>query len=279
MPGNSRLGSHMKPKAYAIKSLKFQREGMEKEVLGAIESSVVALLSKLASGILSKLVTGGDLIAVAISVYVLCESMPKVQFVHRIMDVFSKIAKGMAFNLILQQVHMKESLLSLSNLLCVTLLLNSVQTLSVPAQYLFADQMVAAANKLGDDGFEAILLAMVLTTTITQDEMCHKLSSLVLVNYLNTWLSSHLPGHLRLVTAMLMLYFCAPLLDRFPALTKIYNFAIYTSSDKLGVPGTLCDTPACFMYILACFMYILAYSNLFPDTLCNIPVYFMYILA
>ena len=60
---------------------------------------------------------------------------------------------------------------------------------------------------------------------------------MVAVQILTTWVQASTPVGMELATTLLLLYFCHPLLQSFPGLSDVYNYAVYTSSIGLAVTG------------------------------------------
>lgn len=60
---------------------------------------------------------------------------------------------------------------------------------------------------------------------------------MIAVQLVTTWVQSSTPAGMELPTTLLLLYFCHPLLESFPGLSDMYNYAVYTSSADLGIQG------------------------------------------
>ena len=51
------------------------------------------------------------------------------------------------------------------------------------------------------------------------------------------WLQRSTPIGLELMTTLLLLYFCHPMMQAFPGLSAVYSYAVYATSSRLRMPG------------------------------------------
>lgn len=157
----------------------------------------------------------------------------------RVSALMAQVLSSIALNTLLQWAADSPD----AGLACLTLLtvffwggaLDPDGTISVTAQYLLVATLV---ERLGPESLLPVAWALAFAPGLGTDVA--ELAQLVTAESTNLWLRAWMPPSLLLPSAAVLLYLCAPFTEQFPALGRVYRFAVFAlTSDR-----TLARTPA-----------------------------------
>lgn len=199
-----------------------------------LEQGVLALLgSKSTQALLRHAPSPPDLVLACCSVAALLRAVPpRAAVAGRISDVMAQVLSTVALNTVLQWVAAgTDAPLACAGLLGVFFLgqaLDPDGQMALTAQYLLVSSLSAALQ--GFHRGEALAVAWVLAFApdggwIPPDAA--QLAQLVTVESLSAWLRGWFPASLLLPSTAALLYLCAPFTDEFPALQRVYRFAVF----------------------------------------------------
>jgi hypothetical protein len=102
--------------------------------------------------------------------------------------------------------------------------------ISVTAQYLLVSTLV---QRLGAEPLMPFAWALAFAPGLGSDAT--ELAQLVLAESTNAWLRAWMPASLLLPSAAVLLYLCAPFTEQFPALGRVYRFAVFALTNDAAL--------------------------------------------
>lgn len=216
---------------------------MSTHVLAGLDRGVVALLSTKSTTALLEHVEHADLILFCCSLSAIFRAMPKhAPVIGRLSSEMTQVLFSIALNTILQWVALTPD----PGLAAILLLavhfwggaLDPMGQISMTAEFLLV--MTLAAKLRGGDALLAIAWALAFSPRHVIPTDISNLARLLTTESISDGLGNWLPRNLLLPSAVMLLYLCAPFSNEFPALNRIYRFAVFafTSDSTLaGLPS------------------------------------------
>jgi hypothetical protein len=209
-----------------------------------LEQGLNALISSKATQALVRLsASPTDAVFFCLSLAVLHRALSprRPPIVWRVADITDQILFSVALNTVLHWVsNERDPLLSATSLLAVhswAQALDRDGQISTAAQYL----LVARLSALVDGFHQADILAaawvLAFAPTGYFPSDIAALAQLVTVESLNTWLQEWFPRSLLMPSTALVLYLCAPFIDEFPTLQRVYRFAVFALTSEAQLAG------------------------------------------
>ena len=201
----------------------------------ALQQGVLALLgSKSTRALLRHLPDPSDLVLACLALAAVLRAVPpRAAVVGRVTGVLMQVLSTVALNTVLQWVGAgPDTALACLGLVAVYFIgqaLDPDGRMTTTAQYLL---VATLSNTL--QGFhrgEALAAAWVLAFAragLPPD--ASELAQLVTVESLSAWLRGWFPRSLLLPSTAVLLYLCAPFTEEFPALQRVYRFAVFAFS-------------------------------------------------
>lgn len=208
---------------------------MPLSIVTGLEQGVVALLGSKSTRTLLRFTPPDELVLLCVGLMVATRAVPSgTPLVGRVSAAMTQIFYTIALNTILGAVVVPgDPGVSCVNLLGVFFLGASVgqEGASVTAQYLLVANLSTALQGFGG---EALALAWALAFVphaMGWDSSLTQLAQLVTVETLSTWSMQIIPRAFLLPTTVLLLYLLAPFAEDFPALRRMYRFAVFAVSN------------------------------------------------
>lgn len=215
-----------------------------------VDQGVLALLGSKSSQALLRLIPHAELILVCVSlgVAIHCHIAPlRLPLAGRVCGIMEQVLFTIALNTLLSGAAVRrDPILTCGNLLSVFILTSVFLphgALPETAQYLVVFNLSTALQGFGSAGLAiawAFAFAPRAFPLVGQDLAA--LAQLVTVETCAAWLRSWLPHGLLLPTTLILLYLCAPFIQVFPPLQRLYRFAVFAVSNDpqlLLVPAWL----------------------------------------
>jgi len=204
-------------------------------VLAGLDRSVVALLSSKSTQGLLRFVGHADLILLCCALAAICRALPRAPVMGRLSAEMGQILFGVALSTALEHA----ATIPDTGAACVLLLaihfwgdaLDPDGEVSVTAQYLLA----AALSARLDRG-PLLSAAWGLAFAPVPPDVA-ELGRLLTTESLTTGLQDWLPRGLLLPSTAVLLYLCAPFMAQFPALERLYRFAVFAFTRDTGLAG------------------------------------------
>lgn len=216
---------------------------MSTHVLAGLDRGVVALLSTKSTTALLEHVEHADLILFCCSLSAFFRAMPKhAPVIGRLSSEMTQVLFSIALNTILQWVALTPD----PGLAAILLLavhfwggaLDPMGQISMTAEFLLV--MTLATKLRGGGALLAIAWALAFSPRHVIPTDISNLARLLTTESISDGLGNWLPRNLLLPSAVMLLYLCAPFSNEFPALNRIYRFAVFafTSDSTLaGLPS------------------------------------------
>lgn len=216
---------------------------MSTHVLAGLDRGVVALLSTKSTTALLEHVEHADLILFCCSLSAFFRAMPKhAPVIGRLSSEMTQVLFSIALNTILQWVALTPD----PGLAAILLLavhfwggaLDPMGQISMTAEFLLV--MTLATKLRGGGALLAIAWALAFSPRHVIPNDISELARLLTTESITDGLGNWLPRNLLLPSAVMLLYLCAPFSNEFPALNRIYRFAVFafTSDSTLaGLPS------------------------------------------
>ncbi len=212
-----------------------------------LEQGVLALLgSKSTKALLRHAPSPPDLVLACCSLAVLLRAVPpRAAVAGRVSGVMAQVLSTIALNTVLQWVSAgTDAPLACAGLVAVFFLAQALDPygqMALTAQYLLVASLSAALRGLHRG--EALAAAWVLAFAPSRGYVpsdAAQLAQLVTVESLSAWLRGWFPPSLLLPSTAALLYLCAPFADEFPALQRVYRFAVFafTADTQLALTPT-----------------------------------------
>lgn len=200
-----------------------------------LEQGVLALLgSKSTRALLRHAQHPSDLVLACCSLAALLRAVPpRTAVAGRVSRVMAQVLSTIALNTVLQWVSAgTDTPLACAGLLAVFFggqALDPDGQMALTAQYLLVASLSSTLQ--GFHRGEALAAAWVLAFAPYQSYHlapdAAQLAQLVTVESLSAWLRGWFPPSLLLPSTAALLYLCAPFTDEFPALQRVYRFAVF----------------------------------------------------
>ena len=197
-------------------------------MITGLEQGMLALLGSKSASALRRLIDPPDLALACLAlVAILRAAPPRAAVLGRVSTLMAQVLLTTALDAVLRGVSATQD----EGLTCVSLLaifywgsaLDPNGELSTTAQYLL---VASLSDRLRQS--QAVMLfawASAFTSAIPTD--VSGLAQLVTVETLNRWLRDWMPASLLIPSAAVLLYMCAPFAGEFPALNRLYRFAVF----------------------------------------------------
>lgn len=201
----------------------------------ALQQGVLALLgSKSTIALLRHLPEPSDLVLTCCALAAIMRAVPpRTAVAGRVTGVLTQVLSTVALNTILQRVSAgPDTALACLGLVAVYFIgqaLDPDGSMTTTAQYLLISTLSSTLQ--GFHRGEALAAAWVLAfarTGLPPD--ASELAQLVTVESLSAWLRGWFPRSLLLPSTAVLLYLCAPFTEEFPALQRVYRFAVFAFS-------------------------------------------------
>jgi hypothetical protein len=209
-----------------------------------LEQGVVALLGSKSTRALVQLTPHEDLVLLSCAIFAILRPIPAwLPVIGRVSDIMGTVFYTIALNTLFDSVVMPGD----TGLTCVNLLgifffgsaLDPDNTIAVTSQYLLVSTLSSALQ-----GFNGGGLALAWTLVFIPRVMSWKgweqvtgLAQLVAVDSITSWLRGGIPHETLLPSTLVMLYLCAPFIAEFPALGRLYRFAVFAVSNDSQLHG------------------------------------------
>jgi hypothetical protein len=204
-----------------------------------LEQGIIALLGSKSTGALLRLVPVSDLILACFSLITVLHAVPETLPVFgKVSALISHVLSTVAFNTLLQWVSAgNDPPLACFNLLAVFFLaegLNPGAELAVTAQYLLVASLSTSLRAFGHGEVLSIAWAISAVPECYFPVELTALAQLVTVESLSAGLQDWLPASLLLPSTVIVLYLFAPFIEKFPALGRLYRFAVFAVSTDVN---------------------------------------------
>lgn len=205
-----------------------------------LDSGMQALLTTQMTRILHRVVSGLDLILVCLALLMCFRAMPRLQISTRMAKIGIKLYTGLLLNSVLVSVQVPDhQAMTLLNLLAVHFLSKAVteQSLSESSRFLIVTQLVNALKGWGESGTAFAWCIGHIPFFHAVDPEVSLFFRMASVDLGLQWIMARMPGDFKFAGMLLILFFCTPLLDVFPALGRLYKFAMFSVADDMPFQG------------------------------------------
>lgn len=206
-------------------------------VIANLDAGLAALLSSKITTELLRFAGHQDLILYCLSLAVVLTSAVSLRLavVGRTSSEMAHVLFAIAFNTLLQQVAYSSTDIGVTVVSLLTIyfwsrVLDPTEQVSSTAQYLLASTLTARLQG-------SVLVFAWALAFAPMDHDVTELSRLVTADSLSVWLSHWMPRSLLLLSTAVLLYFCAPFVETYPALGRLYRFAVFAFSNDPALAG------------------------------------------
>lgn len=221
-------------------------------IVVGLEQGVLALLGSKSSRALVSLTPHVDLVLLSCALFCVLHSVPEwMPVAGRVSNIMANVFYTIGLNTLFDSVVMPGD----TGLTCINLLgifvmgsaLDPNNTMTVTSQYLLVSTLSSALQGFKVEGVAiACVLAFVprvllknsnqssgtsRSDTQEAEGMFAGLAQLVAVDTFSTWLRGGLPRETLLLSTLVFLYLFAPFISEFPALGRLYRFAVFAVSN------------------------------------------------
>lgn len=209
-------------------------------MVAGLEQGVVALLGSKSTHALVRLSSHSDLLLICCALVAVLLSLPReIAVAGRISAILARVLTTIALNTALQWVSDGfDTPLACLNLLAVYFwgsALNPDGDVGITAQYLLVSNLSRTLR--GFHNGEALLVAWAVASLpiriVSRDTA--DLALLVTTESLSAWLRDWLPPSLLMPSTAVLLYLCAPFAQEFPALDRLYRFAVFSFTNDANL--------------------------------------------
>lgn len=214
-----------------------------------VDQGVLALLGSKSSQALLRLIPHVDLILVCVSLGAVMHAIPAhLPLARRVSSILGQVLFTVALDTSLSSVSVERSVpLTCANLISIFLLTSVFLphgALPETAQYLVVFNLSTAIQGFHGSGLAVAWAFAFIPRAIPAllGEDLVSLAQLVTVETWASWLRVWLPRGLLLPTTLVLLYLCAPFVQAFPPLQRLYRFAVFAVTNDphfLLVPAWL----------------------------------------
>jgi hypothetical protein len=202
-----------------------------------LEQGVMLLLGSKSSHALLQFVTHSDLILVCCSLIAGMHAMiPRTTpLAGRVCDIMHNVLLAISLNTLLLFAKIPhDTPLTCLNLLSVfylAMVLIPNEHIADSAQFLLVSNLCEALTKEKTDTLALAWGIGFMQYAIPLTESMRGIAQLITVETFTIWLREWLPTGLLLPSALVLLYFCAPFIEEFPVLRRLFRFAIFAVSN------------------------------------------------
>jgi hypothetical protein len=204
-----------------------------------LEQGIIALLGSKSTGALLRLVPASDLILACFALITVLHAVPETLPVFgKVSTLISHVLSTVALNTLLQWVSTgSDPPLACFNLLAVFFLAESLTPgaeLTLTAQYLLVASLSTSLRAFGHGEVLPVAWAISAVPESYLPKDLTALAQLVTVESLSAGLQDWLPASLLLPSTVIVLYLFAPFMEKFPALGRLYRFAVFAISTDVN---------------------------------------------
>ena len=202
-----------------------------------LEQGVMLLLGSKSSHALLQFISHSDLILVCCSLLTGMHALvpPKTPLVSRVSDILHNVLLTIALNTLLLQARIpNDTPLTCLNLLTVFFLALSLipsEHIADSAQFLLVSNLCTTLTEQKTDILALAWGVGFMQYALPLTDSMRGIAQMITVETFSIWLREWLPVGLLLPSALLLLYFCAPFIEEFPALRRLFRFAIFAVSN------------------------------------------------
>lgn len=195
------------------------------------------LLGSKSSHALLQFISHSDLILVCCSLLTGMHALvpKKTPLLGRVSDILHNVLLTIALNTLLLQARIpNDTPLTCLNLLTVfflALTLIPSEHIADSAQFLLVSNLCTALTEQKTDVLALAWGVGFMQYALPLTDSMRGIAQMITVETFSIWLREWLPVGLLLPSALLLLYFCAPFIEEFPALRRLFRFAIFAVSN------------------------------------------------
>ena len=203
-----------------------------------LEQGVVALLGSKSTRALVQITPHEDLVLLCCALFAILRPVPAwLPVIGKVSDIMGTVFYTIALNTLFDSVVIPGD----TGLTCINLLgiffmgsaLDPDNTIAVTSQYLLVSSLSNALQGFKEGGV-ALAWTLVFVPRVMSLkgwEQVTGLAQLVAVENIASWLRGGLPRETLLPSTLVILYLCAPFIAEFPALGRLYRFAVFAVSN------------------------------------------------
>ena len=207
-------------------------------ISASLDHNIVSLLASKTTQALLRVIPASELVLICSALTAISHAVPsKMQVMGRVSSLMTQILFSVALSTSLQWIaDTQDTPLAATALLAVFFwggALDPDGQLSVTSQYLLVDTLTSKFK--GDNTLLMASWAVAFAPhrLVPQDAAC--LAQLVTTETLSTGLMQWMPRTTLLAATVVLLHLCAPFIPEFPALSRIYRFAVFALSNDQSV--------------------------------------------
>jgi hypothetical protein len=204
-----------------------------------LEQGLTALLGSKGTASLLELVDAQQLLLTCLALVAFLRALDSLPVAGRVSGIMEQVLLTIALNVALQGVSQGFDIgMATLNLLSVYFLTGALDhdgVMSTTSQYLLVARLTATLRQQPDGVLPvAWALAFVPTAGWVPAEAA-QLAQLVTLESFSAWLRAWFPPSLLLPSTAILLYLCAPFIEYFPALNRLYRFAVFAVSNDVNL--------------------------------------------
>jgi hypothetical protein len=212
-------------------------------MVAGLEQGVVALLGSKSTSALLKLTKPSDLALTCCAIVALLLATPrKAAVVGRVSVLLIRVLLTITLNASLQWVTEGFD----TPLVCLNLLtvffwgssLNPDGSIGITAQYLLVSKLSQRLRGFQDDSALPIAWAVASLPVGLLSQDAAELALLTTTETMSSWLQDWFPRDMLMPSTAILLYLCAPFARDFPALDRLYRFAVFSFTNDLHFTHT-----------------------------------------
>lgn len=210
---------------------------MPMSIVTGLDQGIVALLGSKSTQTLLRFTPAGELVLLCAGLMVATRAVPSgTPLMGRVSATMTQIFYTIALNAVLGAVVVPgDPGVSCVNLLGVFFLGASVgqEGASVTAQYLLVSNLSTALQGFGEGALALAWALAFVPHAMGWDSSLAQLAQLVTVETFSSWSMRIIPQSFLLPSTIVLLYLLAPFTERFPALNRMYRFAVFAVSREM----------------------------------------------
>jgi hypothetical protein len=214
---------------------------MPASLVVGLEQGVLALLGSKSSRALLRITPHGELILLCCGLFTVLRISRLMPWIGKVSDIMANVFYTIALNTLFDSVVTpNDTGVTCANLMSIfffgSALLDPDNTMTGTSQYLLVSTLSTALKGFKADGVAlAWALALVPRAMLGPDHPLGLpvvgLAQLVAVDSIAGWIRGGLPLEMLLPSTLVMLYLFAPFIKEFPALGRLYRFAVFAVSN------------------------------------------------
>lgn len=209
--------------------------------MASLDQNIVSLLASKSTQALLRFVPAADLVLICCALSAATHAMPtRSLLAGRAPALLTKVLLSVAMGTTLNHIaRTQDAPLAATGLLAVYFwagALDPAGELSMTSQYLLVSTLT---DKLRGDA-TLLMASWALAFSprgLRAPHYAVALAQLVTAETLSTWLMRWMPRNTLLAATVVLLYLLAPFTESFPALGRLYRFAVFALSNDEGVAG------------------------------------------